>query len=588
MMKKLLLSTMCILLGMSVKASYDFCVDGIYYSTKWVDAGEVQVADHPDYPDYGNYPSTLVIPETVIFGNETYKVMSFDGAALSSYPVSSVTIPNSMTVIGADFSESIYLKEIITAGDNPNYSSENGILYNKDKSILLSYPIFKDGTSFTIPATVTTIEERAFMRCYNITSLSIPETVTTIGKNAFTECYNIHTIEIGASVTTVSEDAFNKCRYLANIIIDVDNPNYSSENGILYNKAKTELRIYPYGKAETSFTIPGTVETIGNYAFYENNKLSSVIIPGSVTRIGNYAFTNCALSTIDIPNSVTIIGRQAFRKCDNFTTIVIPNSVTKIGPGAFSSCSNLESVKLPDNLEAIESDLFRGCLQLATVNFPNTIAYIGAGAFQFCMMLTSVKIPASVITIGGSAFAFCENLEEIEIPESTTLLGSSIFYGCEKLTSIIIPRSINTIEEEAFKHCQTLRSLTVNWNDPWEISVHENFFPEKSQCTLRVPNGTKDLYESHSAFSGFMEVVESGISTAVDVSTIQDITVYLSDDILYINTPVSETISVYSSNGLLLNTYEKTAGSASYSLKSNASLIVKGSSGWVKKIGIKL
>ena len=122
-----------------------------------------------------------------------------------------------------------------------------------------------------------------------------------------------------------------------------DNANYKSIDGILYNKDMTIIIKCP--EAKTSVTIPNSVTSIGEGAFYGCSGLTSVTIPNSVTSIGPYAFGWCrGLTSVTIPNSVTSIGGNAFSDCVNLTSVTIPNSVTSIGRGAFSFCDDLKSI----------------------------------------------------------------------------------------------------------------------------------------------------------------------------------------------------------------------------------------------------
>jgi len=142
-------------------------------------------------------------------------------------------------------------------------------LYNKDKTNLIQYPAEKTDTTFTIPASVTSIGDSAFSNCTSLTSVTIPASVTSIGDHPFSLC---------SALTAINVDAANTA--------------YNSDSGVLYNKAKTSLLTYPGGKKGTTFTIPNGVTSIGNLAFYNKN-LTSVTIPASVTSIVNQAFFGC-------------------------------------------------------------------------------------------------------------------------------------------------------------------------------------------------------------------------------------------------------------------------------------------------------
>ena len=164
-------------------------------------------------------------------------------------------------------------------------------------------------TSITIPNSVTSIGDYAFINCSSMTSVTIPNSVNSIGNWVFRDCKSLTSVTIPNSVTSIGEYAFSFCSGL------------------------------------TSVTIPNSVTSIGEYAFSSCSGLTSVTLLNSVTSIGNGAFCNCSgLTSLTIPNSVISIGRNAFSSCTSLTSVAIPNSVTSIGGEAFSGCSGLITV----------------------------------------------------------------------------------------------------------------------------------------------------------------------------------------------------------------------------------------------------
>ena len=283
--------------------------------------------------------------------------------------LTSVTIGNSVTTIGKSaFSYCDSLANIEVASGNLNYLSENGALFDKNKSILIQYPAGNQRTEYAIPNSVTTIGEYAFSECRSLKSVTIPDSVTTIGGSAFTCCSELTSVTIPNSVTTIGERAFDfcfeltsvtipdsvttigdcpfsACRSLTNIYVDSGNSNYSSENGVLFNKNKSILIQYPTGNQRIEYAIPNSVTTIGEYAFSECRSLTSVTIGNSVRTIDKCAFYICSsLTSVTIPNSVTTIWMNAFSECGSLTSVTIGNGVTTIGYQAFEYCSNLKDV----------------------------------------------------------------------------------------------------------------------------------------------------------------------------------------------------------------------------------------------------
>jgi len=256
------------------------------------------------------------------------------GAFWMCRSLASITIPKNVTRIGIQafiFCES--LTSITVAADNNAYATENGVLYNKTKTELVAYPAGKAG-SFVIPNGVTSIEHYAFGGS-NLVGVTIPDSIVSIGEHIFWDCNNLITINVTAG-----------------------NSAYTAENGVLYNKSKTELIAYPEGKTNSSFIIPNSVTQIGDYSFWSCRSLVSIIIPNSVISIEKYAFSWCtSLINMTIPDSVTSIGEDAFSICMSLASVIIGNGVTSIGSSAFQGCDNLSSVTFQGTISSSGFDI---------------------------------------------------------------------------------------------------------------------------------------------------------------------------------------------------------------------------------------
>ena len=348
-----------------------------------------------------------------------------------------ITIPSSVEYIQINaFTGCENLKSITIAEDNPSCSAENGVLYDKDKTVLIAWP--SANGNITIPSTVETIETSAFEGCRSLTGITIPESITEIESNAFKNCTNLKTITVAK-----------------------DNPNYLAENGILYNKDKTELIAWP--SANGNITIPSTVETIGSSAFEECLSLTGVTIS----------------------EGVIAIERNAFQNCKNLKNITISSSVDYIQNNAFIGCENLKSITVSENNSVYFSEfgiLYNDYEDYFDENKLALVAYPSASG--------NIKILPTVEAIGDYAFSGCTALTGVTIPNGVREIGHGAFMGCG-LTSVEIPKSINKIENGAFLSVMNLKKVLYHGTKyEWKkIKLEDSVFPKK-QMRITCSDGT--------------------------------------------------------------------------------------------------
>jgi uncharacterized repeat protein (TIGR02543 family) len=304
---------------------------------------------------------------SVTIGNS---VTEIEGDAFRGTGLTSISIPASVTWIGSEaFADNKSLTSITVDPSNPNFSSVDGVLFDKDKSLLVQYPIGNPSTSYVIPDSVITIGSSAFAGSANLTSVTIPDSVMWIASGAFTD---------NTSLTSIT--------------VDPSNPNFSSVDGVLFNKDKSLLIQYPIGNSATSYVIPDSVITIGSSAFAGSANLTSVTIGNSVTEIGWGAFQSTGL-----------------------TSVTIPDSVTYIGPGAFLNCNNLMVISIPPGLDYSHA----GIPSTATITNHYYIGLVSNGGSSVAPIVggvgTSVTVPANP-TKQGFTFAGWYSNQELTVP----------------------------------------------------------------------------------------------------------------------------------------------------------------------------
>ena len=286
--------------------------------------------------------------------------------------------------------------------------------------------------------------------------VTIPDTiegypVTAITDYIFSNCENLTSIKIGKNMKVISPSMVFQCYNLRKFIVDENNTNFSNdENGVLFNKDKTVLILYPMGNSRTEYVIPDSVKTIGSWAFNDCCNLTEIIVPDSVTAIEEEAFSYCLnLKNITIPDRVSSIGAGAFRST-SITDIEIPVNVTIINERLFQSCKNLKKVTMSAEVTSIENFAFQYCENLSDIVIPANVTSIGAYAFEKCVSLSEIIISDSVKTIRYRAFYYCTSLENVIIGEGTQTIEDDAFYNCVSLKEVIIPSSVTTIGQFAF------------------------------------------------------------------------------------------------------------------------------------------
>ena len=427
----------------------------------------------------------------------------------------------------------------------------------------------------TIPASVTYVGNSAFYGCTSLKSVTVPESVTYIGGYAFAECYSLKYADIPANVSGIGSSPFYNCRSLENINIDEANKWYTTVDGVLYDKDKTELINYPAGKKDSSYVIPEGIRTIREKAFYGCLNLCELTIPDSVTEIESGAFECSSLISdeygtikyvddwvvgsghtanvvlkdgtrgiafeafscdeiiekVTMPDTVKYINGCAFENCTNLSEVLLSSSLENIERGAFLNCSNLADIVIPDSVISITSDAFYNTALLNKQNTPVKYAgkwvitaedcdkivikdgtkCIASYAFSSCTSLTDITIPDSVTMIGDYAFATCNSLTEIKIPNNVKSIGGCVFWFCGSLKNVTIPDSVTMIGDKAFFGCTSLTDITI----PGSVTMIGNaaFVGCKSLTDITISDGVTMI--GNKAFSGCTSLTDITIPGSV-------------------------------------------------------------------------
>lgn len=300
--------------------------------------------------------TTVTIPDGVTnIGGEAFKYC---------YKLEQITIPDSVTSIGKQaFDATAYYYKGYDDDTEEDSNWENGALYignhlirafvsgeyeikaNTKTIAGFAFNGCENMTSVTIPDSVVSIGDNAFEYCTGLAAITIPDSVISVGNNAFRSCHGLTSITIPKNVTSIGEYTFWDCLRLAEIKVAAENNAYCSENGVLYDKEKTEIICFPKEKRDTVFEIPNSVTSIAAGTFADCLNLTSITIPDAVSGIGDYAFYECSgLERIIIPDGVPSLGLKAFYGCSSLESVTIPNSVISIGEQAFLECGNFKTV----------------------------------------------------------------------------------------------------------------------------------------------------------------------------------------------------------------------------------------------------
>ena len=211
-------------------------------------------------------------------------------------------------------------------------------------------------TRVALPTSLKVLESGAFANCTSLANVTIPTQLTTMGDYAFQSCA-LKEVTIPAALKNFSEIAFFQCSTLQKIQVASGHPSYSASNGVLLNKNKTKLVLYPAGKQAASYQIPSSVKEIGQNAF-NHAQVGKIVIPTSVTSIDSGAFSGAAITSLTIPDSVKSANSYICEDCAKLKTVTFGKGLTEIPYRMFYNCTSLTTVSMGNNIKQLNGLAF--------------------------------------------------------------------------------------------------------------------------------------------------------------------------------------------------------------------------------------
>ena len=371
--------------------------------------------------------------------------------------------------------------EIQTEGDFSYFvvTDENALTeWDKEHSGVGAFLYKYNGTaaSVAIPSTlggqpVIEIYCSAFEGNKALQTVTIGESVNLIAINAFKNCTGLQTVLIAKNVEAIDGDAFLGCSALKSVTFQKGSKLVSIEYGVF--NGCTSLN---------NFTIPETVEIIGDWAFYNCDSMTDIVIPDSVTTLGAGAFFGCnSLVNATIGNSIETLvsatqgtysdngignwGRDkctdgTFEGCISLANVTIGSAVKTIEADCFAGCG-ITSIVIPDNVETIETGAFRNCSSMITADIGDGVTKIGHTAFAYCSKLETVTVKGNNTVIEDGAFEGDTSLVTIDLSSNVISIGAFAFYNCDSMKELVIPSSVTYLGGGAVFGCDSLEKATI-------------------------------------------------------------------------------------------------------------------------------
>lgn len=419
-----------------------------------------------------------------------------------------------------------------------------------------------------------------------VTTENITVPVTMIDEQAFIDREKITQVNIPSTIESIGNLAFNGCISLTSFNVNSKNANFCSENGILFNKAKTTLLQYPSAKADTDYSIPDGVTKIEDWAFYDCNKLTVMTIPSSVATIGEYALNFCTGLTELFVHAKTppTVGTNAFINVNLAIPVYVPAASldTYKAAAAWKDFNNLQALVTEftvNNLKYKVTDYIANKVELTgytteptgKLDIPASVTYgsktysvtsIVEQAFDGCSALTEVTIPASVTSVGSDVFNGCSSLTQATIGDGLTEISMFMFTNCSALEKLVIGKGVTKIESFAFANCSNLKEITVLASNPPSVASDRSFENVSRDIPIYVPLESLAAYKAAEVWKEFTNL--QPISTEFTVDNLK-----------------------YNVTDLVANTVEITSGYGDGALNIPATVTYAGTEYKVTSIGVE-
>lgn len=397
--------------------------------------------------------------------------------------------------------------------------------------------------NLTLPSSVETIGQSAFMGATELQYASVGDSLVNIETSTFEGSSSLKTFELSDSVEKIGDQAFKSCTSLSSFYCGESLTNIeanafyncTSLASVNFNEGLESIGDWAfYNTSQAQVNIPGSVSLFGEYAFfsagiqnlivnsgvsgfslgcfYNNRSLSNIELPDTLEVINNNCFQNCtSLNTVNIPDSVHTIGTSAFQGIYNVTDSVeivnFGSGLKIIGDSAFKYTRSLDSAVLPEGLEQIGDSAFQNCFVLSgTIDIPDSVISIGTSAYENCYKISVVSIGAGISNVSDSCFQNCTSLTGVDIPNTVLTMEQEAFMGCTNLSGININTTLSDIPTRCFQSCRSLTGVDIPSNI---ISIGTSSFASCSELTgINFAEGIEAI--GNSAFQSCIDL--TGIS----------------------------------------------------------------------------